>query len=123
MCESTKIVFTKDVKVFFFNHKLLSCQVKQALCSLIQQNIVTFHQNNSGLIEYSGSADAILCRLRFPHYIHCAKTLFGDAAELLVEELLVQGRSTLGDAVNKTVYKLNESLAASGSCKLRDINI
>ncbi|KAK3799100.1 hypothetical protein RRG08_051378 [Elysia crispata] len=95
--------------------KMEAKQVKQALCSLIQQNIVTFHQNNSGLIEYSGSADAILCRLRFPHYIHCAKTLFGDAAELLVEELLVQGRSTLGDAVNKTVYKLNESLAASGS--------
>ncbi|GFR71963.1 DNA-directed RNA polymerase III subunit RPC3-like, partial [Elysia marginata] len=89
--------------------------IKKALCSLIQQNIVTFHKNNSGQIEYSASSDAVLCRMRFPHYIHCAKTLFGDAAELLVEELLMQGRSLLGEAVNKTVHKLNESLAASGS--------
>ncbi|RUS80023.1 hypothetical protein EGW08_012193 [Elysia chlorotica] len=95
--------------------KMEAKQIKQALCSLIQQNIVTFHKNNAGLTEYSGSSDAILCRLRFPHYIHCAKTLFGDAAEFLVEELLVQGRSTLGDAVNKTVNKLNESLAVSKS--------
>lgn len=89
--------------------------VRQALCSLIQQNIVTFHQNNSGQTEYHASSDAVLCRMRFPRYIHCAKTLFGDAAELIVEELLMQGRSLLGETVTETVDKLNESLAESES--------
>ncbi|GFO13557.1 DNA-directed RNA polymerase iii subunit rpc3-like [Plakobranchus ocellatus] len=90
-------------------------QVRQALCSLIQQNIVSFYRSTSGFVEYTALPDAVLWRLRYPKYIHCAKTLFGDAAELLVEELLLQGRCTLGEAVTKTVKKLNESLAASGS--------
>uniref|UniRef100_A0A2C9LPN6 DNA-directed RNA polymerase III subunit RPC3 n=1 Tax=Biomphalaria glabrata TaxID=6526 RepID=A0A2C9LPN6_BIOGL len=92
-----------------------SKQVKQALLTLIKQNIVTFSQTKSGSIEYTAKPEAILWILRFPNYIHCAKTLFGDAAELLVEELLLQGQTDLGSAVVKTTNKLNESLRSSGS--------
>lgn len=41
--------------------------------------------------------------------------LFGDAAELLIEEMLLQGQTDLNSAVVKVTNKLNESLAASGS--------
>ncbi|BFY97657.1 hypothetical protein BsWGS_00696 [Bradybaena similaris] len=90
-------------------------QVKQALCSLIQQNIVTFSQSRSGAIEYTSLPDTVISRLRYPRYIHCAKMLFGDAAELLIEEMLLQGQTDLNSAVVKVTNKLNESLAASGS--------
>ncbi|KAH9518420.1 DNA-directed RNA polymerase III subunit RPC3 [Bulinus truncatus] len=92
-----------------------SKQVKQALLTLIKQNLVTFSQNKHGFIEYTSKPDAVLWILRYPNYIHCAKMLFGDAAELLVEEILLQGQSRLGSAVEKTTNKLNESLLSSGS--------
>ncbi|CAL1537610.1 unnamed protein product [Lymnaea stagnalis] len=118
---------TATVGVFLIRNKATSCsiivqrtgleskQVKRALQSLIQQNIVSFCQPKPGLIEYTAKSDAVLWRLRYPHYIHCAKMLYGDAAELLVEELLLQGQSCLGPAVTKTTSKLNESLLSSGS--------
>lgn len=61
------------------------------------------------------SAHAILWKLRYPRYIHCAKMLFGDAAELLVEEILLQGQARLGSAVSKTTSKLNDSLVSIAS--------
>ncbi|XP_059179369.1 DNA-directed RNA polymerase III subunit RPC3-like isoform X2 [Physella acuta] len=115
------------VGIFLVRNKTSSCgiiahksgltilQVKQAIRSLIQQNIVTFSQSKSGSIEYMASANAILWRLRYPRYIHCAKMLFGDAAELLVEEILLQGQSRLGSAVSKTTSKLNDSLVSIAS--------
>ncbi|XP_005107758.2 DNA-directed RNA polymerase III subunit RPC3 [Aplysia californica] len=41
--------------------------------------------------------------------------LYGDAAELLVEELLLQGQSHLDTAVMKTTKKLNDSIVSSGA--------
>uniref|UniRef100_A0A0B7B400 DNA-directed RNA polymerase III subunit RPC3 n=1 Tax=Arion vulgaris TaxID=1028688 RepID=A0A0B7B400_9EUPU len=90
-------------------------QVKQALCSLIQQNIVVFSQSRPGVIEYTPLPDAVAMRLRYPHYIHCAKMLFGDAAELLIEEMLLQSQTDLNSTIVKVTKKLNESLVSSGS--------
>jgi len=90
-------------------------QVKKILCSLIQQNIVKFSQSRPGLISYKASPDVVMCRLRFPRYIHIAKTLYGDAAELLVEELLLQGQANLDSIVSKTTKKLNDSIISSGA--------
>ncbi|XP_005089993.1 DNA-directed RNA polymerase III subunit RPC3 [Aplysia californica] len=90
-------------------------QVKSILCALVQQNIVRFRPLKPGITGYEASPDSVLWRLRFPSYIHCAKMLYGDAAELLVEELLLQGQSHLDTAVMKTTKKLNDSIVSSGA--------
>ncbi|XP_060073587.1 DNA-directed RNA polymerase III subunit RPC3-like [Ylistrum balloti] len=89
-------------------------QVKKLLCLLIQHNIVTFHLNKKGLTEYTIHCDVIQWRLRFPRYIYCAKTLYGDAAELLVEDLLNKGQCLMSETVINITDKLNEALDASG---------
>ncbi|OWF46957.1 DNA-directed RNA polymerase III subunit RPC3 [Mizuhopecten yessoensis] len=89
-------------------------QVKKLLCLLIQHNIVTFDFNKKGLTEYTIHCDVIQWRIRFPRYIYCAKTLYGDAAELLVEELLHKGRCLMSETIIAITDKLNEALDASG---------
>ena len=81
---------------------------------LIQQNIVQFGVNRRTGLEYTIDIDSILWRLRFPKYIYCAKTLYGDAAELLVEELLHEGQAVMSKVVQKVTDKLNEALETAG---------
>lgn len=93
-------------------------QVKKILAVLITHHIVKFNVNKKGLIEYNISIKAILSRVRFPNYICTSKTLYGDAAELLVEELLQRGEATMETVVNKVTERLNEALEASGNIYL-----
>ena len=67
------------------------------------------------MITYSASPEVVLWRLRFPRYVHIAKTLYGDAAELLVEELLLHGQADLDSVVTMTTKKLNDSIISSGA--------
>ncbi|CAI9717057.1 DNA-directed RNA polymerase III subunit RPC3-like [Octopus vulgaris] len=93
-------------------------QVKRILAVLITHHIVKFNVNKKGLIEYNISIKIILSRVRFPIYICTSKTLYGDAAELLVEELLQRGEATMETVVNKVTERLNEALEASGHPKI-----
>ncbi|XP_056021120.1 DNA-directed RNA polymerase III subunit RPC3-like [Ostrea edulis] len=95
-------------------------QVKKILCILIQQNIVTFEQHKKGFIEYSIKKDEILNRLWFPKYIYCAKTLYGDAAELLLEEILQRGQVQMSKVVEVVMQRFNEALETSGKPKISE---
>ena len=44
---------------------------------------------------YQVNLSNLLLRVRFPRYIHTSKELFGDAGELIVEDLLQQGQSLM----------------------------
>ncbi|KAL5005361.1 hypothetical protein ScPMuIL_018817 [Solemya velum] len=89
-------------------------QVKKVLRTLIQRHLVRFEQNKKGFLEYHINVSTILWQLRYPRYIYCAKTLYGDAAELLVEELLQKGQSTLERSAEAVTRKLNEALESAG---------
>ena len=41
---------------------------------------------------YQVNLSNLLLRVRYPRYIHTSKELFGDAGELIVEDLLQQGQ-------------------------------
>ncbi|XP_046574318.1 DNA-directed RNA polymerase III subunit RPC3-like [Haliotis rubra] len=92
--------------------------VKRVLWVLSHQNIVNFEQNKKSVIEYGISCDRILWHVRYPKYIYCAKTLYGDAAELMVEELLQGGQGLMSGVVSKVTERLNEALEASGHPKI-----
>ncbi|CAG0882956.1 unnamed protein product [Darwinula stevensoni] len=72
-------------------------KVKQALCTLIQYNLVTFEMGLRGVIEY----------------LLAVKTLHGDEAEMLIEVLLHQGRATMSHIIWNAALKLNNDASKS----------
>ena len=88
--------------------------MKKALQVLIQHNLVEFGLNKGGFVEYSINIEAVLVRLRFSCYIYTAKMLYGDSAELVVEEILQHGQIEMSRVVKQVTERLNEAL--EGDC-------
>ncbi|TFK06612.1 actin, cytoplasmic 2 [Platysternon megacephalum] len=85
-------------------------QVKKALCVLIQHNLVTYQLQKRGFVEYEAPCSRVLRILRYPRYIYTAKTLYSDMGELIVEELLLNGKMTMSAAVQKVANRLTETM-------------
>ncbi|XP_069806194.1 DNA-directed RNA polymerase III subunit RPC3 [Dendropsophus ebraccatus] len=96
-------------------------QVKKALCVLIQHGLVTYHMHKRGFVEYSAQSDRCLRILRFPRYIYTAKTLYGDTGELIVEELLLNGKMTLTATVKKVADRLTETMEDGKSMEYSEV--
>lgn len=52
--------------------------------------------------------------LRYPRYIYTTKTLYSDTGELIVEELLLNGKMTMSAIVKKVADRLTETM--EGQC-------
>lgn len=85
-------------------------QVKKALCVLIQHNLVTYQVYKRGVVEYEAQCSRVLRILRYPRYIYTAKTLYNDTGELIVEELLLNGKMTMSAVVKKVADRLTETM-------------
>ncbi|CAM2108249.1 DNA-directed RNA polymerase III subunit RPC3 isoform X1 [Caretta caretta] len=85
-------------------------QVKKALCVLIQHNLVTYQLQKRGFVEYEAPCSRVLRILRYPRYIYTAKTLYSDMGELIVEELLLNGKMTMSAVVRKVADRLTETM-------------
>ncbi|CAO2599295.1 DNA-directed RNA polymerase III subunit RPC3 [Lemmus lemmus] len=85
-------------------------QVKKALCVLIHHNLVIYHVHKRSVVEYEGQCSRVLRMLRYPRYIYTTKTLYGDTGELIVEELLLNGKMTMSAVVKKVADRLTETM-------------
>ncbi|XP_032704028.1 DNA-directed RNA polymerase III subunit RPC3 isoform X3 [Lontra canadensis] len=85
-------------------------QVKKALCVLIQHNLVMYQVHKRGVVEYEAQCSRVLRMLRYPRYIYTAKTLYSDTGELIVEELLLNGKMTMSAVVKKVADRLTETM-------------
>ncbi|XP_041465515.1 DNA-directed RNA polymerase III subunit RPC3-like [Lytechinus variegatus] len=85
-------------------------QVKKALCVLIQHNIVKFGLSKRGIVEYTADVEKALLIIRYPRYIYCAKNLYGDIGELIVEEVLHHGQILMSHVIEKVKVRLKEAL-------------
>lgn len=85
-------------------------KVKQALRVLIWHHFCHFEENQRGFVEYGVDMNQILFLLHYPRYIYCAKLLYGDAGELLVEELLKNGRMSMSGCIQNVVERLQEAI-------------
>ncbi|XP_031466282.1 DNA-directed RNA polymerase III subunit RPC3-like [Phasianus colchicus] len=90
-------------------------QVRKALCVLIQHNLAAYQLQKRGCVEYEARCRRVLRILRYPRYIYTAKALYGDTGELLVEELLLNGKMTLSAVVRKVADRLTETMEG-GRC-------
>uniref|UniRef100_A0A8D2EW78 DNA-directed RNA polymerase III subunit RPC3 n=1 Tax=Theropithecus gelada TaxID=9565 RepID=A0A8D2EW78_THEGE len=85
-------------------------QVKKALCVLIQHNLVSYQVHKRGVVEYEAQCSRVLRMLRYPRYIYTTKTLYSDTGELIVEELLLNGKLTMSAVVKKVADRLTETM-------------
>ncbi|XP_059995107.1 DNA-directed RNA polymerase III subunit RPC3 isoform X2 [Lagenorhynchus albirostris] len=85
-------------------------QVKKALCVLIQHNLVIYQVHKRGVVEYEAQCSRVLRMLRYPRYIYTAKTLYSDTGELIVEELLLNGKMAMSAVVKKVADRLTETM-------------
>lgn len=97
-------------------------QVKKALCVLLQHNLATFQLQKRGTVEYEARGERVLRILRYPRYIYAAKTLYGDTGELLVEELLLNGKMTMSAAVRKVADRLTETMEDGRTMDYADVS-
>lgn len=85
-------------------------QVKKALCVLIQHNLVQYQVHRRGVVEYEAQCNRVLRMPRYPRYIYTAKTLYSDTGELIVEELLLNGKMTMSAVVKRVADRLTETM-------------
>ncbi|XP_039315854.1 DNA-directed RNA polymerase III subunit RPC3 isoform X2 [Saimiri boliviensis] len=85
-------------------------QVKKALCVLVQHNLVSYQVHKRGVVEYEAQCSRVLRMLRYPRYIYTTKTLYSDTGELIVEELLLNGKLTMSAVVKKVADRLTETM-------------
>ncbi|XP_028399023.1 DNA-directed RNA polymerase III subunit RPC3-like [Dendronephthya gigantea] len=81
-------------------------KIKRAVCVLIQHNMVKFQKGARGQIMYSAQISNILAIVHFPKLVYCAKTAFGNAAELIIKELLLHGKMTMSSVVTNVTNQL-----------------
>ncbi|XP_046748019.1 DNA-directed RNA polymerase III subunit RPC3 [Diprion similis] len=82
-------------------------KVKEVMCVLIKYGFVE-HRQNDKLNEYIILHERILMILRYPRYMFFVKSLLGDEAEIMLEELLRRGYETASKIIVKTYQRLKQ---------------
>nr|CCA16234.1 PREDICTED: similar to Polymerase (RNA) III (DNA directed) polypeptide C (62kD) putative [Albugo laibachii Nc14] len=98
-------------------------EIKCSLLKLLQHNMLTFkpvapttNKKKSEQMSHTTSnacyyidISEVLYRLHFPRFIDLAKKKFGDAGEIIMEEILVNGRVRMDESIELMSYRLAES--------------
>lgn len=85
-------------------------KVKEALRVLIHHNFVEFRQHAKGYVEYLINSDRVLYMLRYPRYAYCAKSLYGEEGEAIVEEILHNGRMFMSEVIRKVLERMQGTM-------------
>ena len=64
-------------------------KVKQALCTMIHQNMMFFERHKRGFVEYGVDCDLVLQRNRYPRFIYAAKMMHGDVGKKTTDQVLL----------------------------------
>ncbi len=85
----------------------LLLQVKKCMCVALQHQLATYEVHKKRPITYRAAIDNILLRARYPKFVYNAKLLFGDIAELIVENILMNGADIISRIVVNVAGRLN----------------
>ncbi|KAG3183074.1 hypothetical protein PC128_g14364 [Phytophthora cactorum] len=88
-------------------------EIKCALLKLLQHNVldvtpVAATRGGAPTVAYNINVQEALYRLRFPKFIEQAKEAFGVEGEVVMEEILVQGRVRMDQSFETMAYNLAE---------------
>nr|CAB3265031.1 DNA-directed RNA polymerase III subunit RPC3 [Phallusia mammillata] len=86
--------------------KLKTDQVRKSLCVLIQHKLAEFQVYKGTSVEYRCCVDLVLKLIIKKKIIYTSKLLYGDAAELIVEETLQHGIILMSTVVQNVSERL-----------------
>ena len=69
--------------------------MKKCLAVLLQHRVLSYTPRHGRSMQYSISVTAVFNRILFPRYIMMARGAVGEVGELIVEDLLQHGQSTM----------------------------
>ncbi|XP_053975450.1 DNA-directed RNA polymerase III subunit RPC3 [Hylaeus anthracinus] len=98
---------TKPYSLIRHTTHLPLSKIKEALCVLIKYDLVTHRQTERGM-EYSLAYEKVLMILRYPRYMFFVKTVCGDQAEMMFEEVLKHGYISASELIIKTYGRIEE---------------
>ena len=90
-------------------------QVKKCISVCIKHGIVKFEENKNSPTIYQAIPENIVLRARYPKFVYSTKVLFGDVAELIVENVLMNGSVLLSELVSKVTERLVSDVEQSSS--------
>ncbi|VDN04446.1 unnamed protein product [Thelazia callipaeda] len=88
--------------------KFTISEIKRAVIILEQHGIVQFVQDDRQNIVYSAQTNEILRLLRSARCSFVAKTLYGEIAEMICEEIASHGRLTCSSCIRRVASKLEK---------------
>ena len=74
---------------------LITTQVKKCLAVLLQHRVLSYTPHHGRSMMYSINIVTVVNRILFPHYIMMAREATGEVGELIVEDLLQNGQTTM----------------------------
>lgn len=98
----------KPLGLIRYTTRLPLTKIREALCVLIKYGFVTHCQTERGT-EYSLTPDRIIMILRYPRYMFFVKTVCGDEAEMMLEEVLKHGYITASEVIVRTYKRMQQS--------------
>ena len=72
-------------------------QVVKSLCILIHHNLVKYSVSKPGAVLYRIDASDVLERTMYPSYLLIAREVAGTIGELIVEDLVINGLSSMSE--------------------------
>lgn len=109
VCKVANIVLqagTLPLPLIVQKTKLKMLQVRKALCVLCEHSLITIEPDTAGRPQYKGCFEGAVNMLRVPRCVLAAKTLYGEQAEAIIEELAARGQLTLQDCITRVGTKL-----------------
>ncbi|XP_033327715.2 RNA polymerase III subunit C isoform X1 [Megalopta genalis] len=103
---------TKPLNLLRHTTHLTLAKIKEALCVLIRYDIVVPRQTERGM-EYSLIYERIIIILRYSRYMFFTKTVCGDEAEMMLEEVLKNGYITASEILVRTYRRIEQSSSDS----------
>ena len=87
--------------------------MKKCLSVCIQHQLIKFEESQKTPTLYQAIPENILLRARYPKFVYSAKILFGDIAELIIENVLMNGAEVLSSIVLKVAERLESDVEQS----------
>ena len=89
--------------------------MKKCISVGIKHRIIKFEEYKKQPSTYEAIIENILLRARYPKFVYYAKVLFGDVAELIVENVLMNGAEIISDIVSKVTERLVSDMDQSST--------
>jgi DNA-directed RNA polymerase III subunit RPC3 len=70
-------------------------KIRAALRVLLRHGMLSYEKHSRGFTEYAADINKILMITKYPQMMLSAKEMYGDDAEVIIEELLQKGSMTM----------------------------